>query len=53
MPPDDVRALSAVLRRPVDGFDRRIICDNAERFSVDAFRACLAETVAEILKGAT
>jgi glycosyltransferase involved in cell wall biosynthesis len=52
VPPDDVSALSAALRRPVSGFDRRAIRTNAERFSVDTFHACLAEAVDEILQGA-
>ncbi len=53
VPPDDVDALSATLRRPVDQFDPAAMRRNAERFSAAAFRARLVETVDEIMEGAT
>jgi glycosyltransferase involved in cell wall biosynthesis len=51
VPPGDVDALSATLRRPIDTFDRAAIRRNAERFSVATFRARLAHTVDEIIGG--
>jgi glycosyltransferase involved in cell wall biosynthesis len=53
VPPDDVDALTATLRRPIDTFDRAAMRRNAERFSAAAYRARLAETVDAIIEGAT
>jgi glycosyltransferase involved in cell wall biosynthesis len=52
VPPDDVDALSATLRRPIDTFDRAALRRNAERFSAAAFRTRLEETVETIIEGA-
>ena len=45
VPPDDVDALTAVLRRDTTAFDPLVIRANAERFSVQAFQLRLRETV--------
>jgi glycosyltransferase involved in cell wall biosynthesis len=48
VPPDDVDALASAMRRPTDGLDSAAIRRNAERFSTSAFRARIAEVVAEM-----
>jgi glycosyltransferase involved in cell wall biosynthesis len=48
VPPDDVDALAAAMRRPTDEFDSRAIRRNAERFSPEAFRRRLAEVVGDL-----
>jgi glycosyltransferase involved in cell wall biosynthesis len=53
VPPDDVDALSATLRRPVDQFDPAAMRRNAERFSAATFRERLKEAVDAIIEGAT
>ena len=49
VPPDDLDALTAILRRPTDRFDTQAIRRNAERFSPQAFRHRFAEVVGEML----
>jgi glycosyltransferase involved in cell wall biosynthesis len=45
VPPDDVDALAAALRRDTTEFDPLVIRRHAERFSVQAFQARLRETI--------
>jgi glycosyltransferase involved in cell wall biosynthesis len=48
VPPDDVAALAATMRRSTDEFDSTVIRRNAERFSREAFRRRLAEVVGDM-----
>jgi glycosyltransferase involved in cell wall biosynthesis len=45
VPPDDVDALAATLRRDTASFDPLVIRANAERFSTEAFQTRLLEAV--------
>jgi glycosyltransferase involved in cell wall biosynthesis len=48
VPPDDVAALAATMRRPTDEFDCNLIRRNGERFSRQTFRRRLAEAVGDL-----